>query len=421
MMRRAWSALVLVALLAVGSLAAPDEALCGRLAERDEVRVLSLWGSAGQRGYAHGYLLAEDILRGMSHDLDVILRGRGAQALRAITPIVERGFRFSAEETAELEGLLAGIRPACRPGSRVLPALGREIRLVDLKLVSTVGDWYALGCSSAAVWGDRTEDGTATAVRNFDFRAIELLVRRPLVLVVAGDPDGARLGWIGIGHAGGLGTFTGMNAEGVYAAIHDVHVRPEMRDLAQPNVPRLLAMRRLLEQVPAKRASETAATKLRGWPTVYGNNILVATPDATGAPAAVLEYDGRDARQEGVDLRLAAELGEAAPRFVACSNHHRQRSRGRCDRYDRLTRGVLALRAGEKRDIAAWFALAERSAVPAAGRTVPVGGFGTLHQAVARTGRRELWLRFLTPGGNIRDAKPFRLRVREELRAVTKW
>ena len=69
---------------------------------------------------------------------------------------------------------------------------------------------------------------------------------------------------------------------------------------------------------------------------------------------------------------------------------------------------------------AALFALADLAAVPRAGRTIRDSRFGTLHQVVAETGTRKLYVRMVAPGGNIRDAKPVLfdvVRVLAEVRA----
>ncbi|MCP3859516.1 MAG: hypothetical protein GY704_07680, partial [Phycisphaeraceae bacterium] len=97
--------------------------------------------------------------------------------------------------------------------------------------------------------------------------------------------------------------------------------------------------------------------------------------------------------------------------FVVCSNHHRVRARGRCRRYDDLAAGCLLDRPEAGRTVSDLFTLADRAAVPKGDRTVAVGRHGTLHQAVGRTGEKRLWLRFLTPGGHIRQAKPIRFDV----------
>ncbi|MHC4861646.1 MAG: hypothetical protein ACYTDY_16320, partial [Planctomycetota bacterium] len=200
---------------------------------------------------------------------------------------------------------------------------------------------------------------------------------------------------------------------------HDVNVLPKQKDYLQGNVPRLVAIRRLMEDLGPKDAVENATRLCREWNTLFGNNFMVGTPEPGGGlPAGVIEYDTREDKEKGVDLRGPDAVAEGKRRgYVACSNHHRSRGQGRCSRYDALMSGCAA--SGEKPlDVKALFALAERSAVPSADKKVK--SFGTLHQTVALTGQRKLWLRVLTEGQNIRDAEPVELDVTKLLGGLVK-
>jgi hypothetical protein len=196
-----------------------------------------------------------------------------------------------------------------------------------------------------------------------------------------------------------------MGENGVFAAIHDVMVKPGMKDLWQGNVPRLLAIRRIVEGVPAKGAVERATELCRGWNTLFGNNFIVATPDpGDGLPGGVLEYDTREEDDHGVDLRGpdAAEEGTVRP-WVVCSNHYRIRAHGTCNRYDALFGGAAAAKG--PLSVADLFELGDRAAVPGPGQPLEGRPFGTLHQVVALTGQRKLFVRMAKREGNIRDAK----------------
>ncbi|MEI7837641.1 MAG: hypothetical protein WCK05_14675, partial [Planctomycetota bacterium] len=103
------------------------------------VGVLTLWGGPFEQGRAQGRLLAQGVL-------DIVDTVCGSNLLiawpgqyeRVIVPLVER-FTFEAEEERELEGILAGVRE--RLGNKaVLPRLGRELTLADLKACNTAGD-----------------------------------------------------------------------------------------------------------------------------------------------------------------------------------------------------------------------------------------------------------------------------------------
>jgi len=406
--------LVSLPLLAEKGAEAPE--ITGSYAVEDGVRVLRLWGTPRERGFAQGWLLAKEIVRGAGEGIKWALEGRMEVYRTQLRPLATFGFRFSTEEGQELAGILAGLKARLSDAERKIGILGRELDIVDLKVLNTFGDWYALGCSSAAVWGPLTEDGTAAVVRNFDFNALDLMLSSQHVRIAAPLPgDGKKRGWVGLCHPAGVGAMTAMNSDGVFASIHDVNVLPKQKDYLQGNVPRLVALKRLMEELGPKGAVENAAKLCKSWNTLFGNNFMVATPaPGGGLHAGVIEYDTREDKEKGVNLRGPDALeggGNGGPDeledvrtrgYVVCSNHHRSRANGRCSRYDSLMEGCAE--AGAKPlDVKALFALAERSAVPKAGKAVT--NFGTLHQTVALTGAKKLWVRILEKGGNIRDAK----------------
>jgi hypothetical protein len=165
-----------------------------------------------------------------------------------------------------------------------------------------------------------------------------------------------------------------------------------------------LAIRRIVERVPAKGAVEKAAELCRSWNTLYGNNFMVATPEPGGGlPAGVLEYDSQEGRDGGVTLRGPDKASDGKPReWVVCTNHHRARGSSFCGRYNSLAKGCAD--SSEKFDLEALIQLVDAAAVPAA-TVLPKNAYiATLHQAVARTAERRLWIRMiLEPSKNIRD------------------
>ncbi len=383
------------------------------------MKILELWGTPRQRGFAHGYLLAAEIVSGAESGFRFVEKFNPGTMKNRVLPLAGMGFRFSKAETEEMLGILAGMKARLPAEELKIPALGRAMSLVDLKALNTFGDWYALGCSSAAVWGEKTEDGTAAVVRNFDFMGLPIIQKYQVLVVMAPGPgeQDAR-GFIGITHPGSVGAITALSEEGVFAAIHDVMVRPQQKDFMQGNVPRLLAIRRIVRELPAKGAVEAAVARCKSWNTLFGNNFMVATPaPGDGLPAGVIEYDTREAMDSGAVLRAPAANDDGTLRnFVVCSNHHRLRGRGRGERYRSLVSGATA---GEKfSSVEALFDLAERTAVPRDGSAIVEGGFGTQHQVVALTGKKLLYVRMVEFGKSIAEVAPVAFDAVKALRAV---
>lgn len=415
-------ALLLVAAALRGQ--APPEDLHGRLDVVDGQKTLSLWGSPRERGFAHGWLLAEVIVQGVDADLQSLLQGNVALYEATVMRLVAPKFAFSPDEVEEMKGILAGIEARLPEEKRVIPSLKRALTLEDLRAANTVGDWVALGCSTIAVSGALTGDGHPAAARNFDFAGLRLLLEDQIVVVV--KPDEGRFGYAGVTHPGGIGVMTGMNSEGVFASIHDVRIKAMMLLAMRPNVPRLCALRRILTETAAAGAVAAAHEAVRKWPTLYGNNFMIVAPDPTaGAPfAGVLEYDNRVKDSDGVTLRTCHWKDCPAEPFLACSNHHRLRGQaaespdGLCNRYDRLYRRLTEHGNGKPLTVAQLFETAGLAAVPKADRVQEPYRHGTLHEVVALTGPKELHLKCGVPGKNIRDVASRRLSVPEALAAI---
>jgi hypothetical protein len=424
-----------------GEEAAKEPLLCGRYEERDGLRVLTLWGEPRERGFAHGWLLAEPILEGLGFDLEHALAPLIPRYEALVTKLVVPNFQFTATEEEELQGILAGVTARLGAERLRLEPLGRAVDLTDLKALNTFGDWAALGCSSLALWGRHTADGRPLVGRNFDFPAFDLLIGRQVVVVRA--PRAEEAGSVSITYPGSIGALTGLSASGLFAAIHDVRVRPPLTHVLRKNVPRLLAIRRLLEGAKGEGALDAAEGMLRSWPTLYGNNLMLVAPGAPegAAPAAVFEYDNRGELGRGVTRRdpraesLAAYGDLATDVFcLACTNHFRAREDPPreagaevlppCWRFGELCGAA----AGEgKTSVAGLFEAMGRAALPALGapqeRAVSLsaraeGGFGTLHQVVAEPARGLLHVRFGALGRHVTEVTPVRLVVQDLLEAA---
>ncbi len=407
------------------------EGVTGRLETRGNRRVLTLWGSPRERGYAQGYLLADVIVRGIEHDFERVLK----PFIPTYESVVRRGvvpkFGFSPRELEEMEGLHEGLVAALPEERRIVKGLDRAFDLTDIKALNTFGDWYGLGCSSLAVWGRLTHDGKPLVGRNFDFPGFYLLVAHQYIVVRA--PDGEAQGQVGVSYPGSIGTMTGMNPAGVFVAIHDVRIKPAFDKAMRPNVPRLIAVRRLLEQTRGADACAQALRLTRAWPTLYGNNLMVVAPGTseTSPQAAVLEYDCRTDLEGGCTMRIVDTEGvkpdAALPAMcLTCTNHHRCRPKPAdyVDLYKRWRFPLLSSVEGlelpreEAFDVPGLFARMNRVSFPREGTQQlatairgPARAHGTLHQAVGEPDRACLHIRLGAVGTHIRDVPPMRIDV----------
>jgi len=351
------------------------------------VGVLSLRGSPYERGRAHGRLLA----RGVLEMVDTVcgsnlLLGRRSDYQRVILPMVAR-FRFTDAEEAELRGILDGVRSALGDKA-VLERIGRPLTLDDLKAYNTAGDWYRQACSTFAAWGGRTRDGHVWVGRNFDFLPARAFLAHQMIVVHR--PRAGTKAWASVSAPGMIGCITGINADGVFASVHDVFL--PLRPLEQGYVPRLLVLRRLLERCTADDLQRQALPILEASTQMFDNNILLAAPVGDGTtPALVFEYNGDRRKDKGVTVRRPADNEDYYGReMIACTNHFRKRRRPTVNplnyRYPLIGR-VLKTKTDRGEKVA--FDLAYRTM---AAVRLPI----TVHTVIADLNALEFWY---APGG----------------------
>ncbi len=360
---RVLSAALLAAALASGVCGsdpaqAPSEPLCGRLSKHEGLRVLELWGTPAQAGYAHGYLLAEEIVRlfdGYVLDKRIVPGPQLYEAL--LVPAVRRQFVWSPAHEGELEALARGIRDRIGAENLRSEVLDRELKIEDLLVANALADWFGMMCSTFSAWGPLTADGQTITARNLDFPSTDTMRQAQLVVVYRGD--GKRLPWIGVSWPGMIGVYTGMNSAGVTMLVHDAAGLPPSE--VTGFTPRALVLREALEQATARDFIEQVQRVFQSRRVLVGNNIHVSGPRLDGRPpAAVFEYDG-NARNAGVTTRLPDPSADGIG-VLWNTNHLRLRRPPReCWRYEELGE-QLGRRAssGQKLDPTAALALISR-------------------------------------------------------------
>ncbi|MFB3891626.1 MAG: C45 family autoproteolytic acyltransferase/hydrolase [Phycisphaerae bacterium] len=357
------------------------------------IGVLTVWGDPHQRGLAHGRLLAQGVLDMVDTigGSSLLIQRKGDYE-RVILPMMGR-FVFEEPELEELQGILDGVRE--KLGDKAIPRrLGRPITLGDLKAANTAGDWYRQACSSFVAWGSRTRDGHVWVGHNFDFMPAKAFF--PHQMIVVRRALGVRKAWATASAPGFIGCITGINSDGVFATTHDVFL--PMRPVDWGYAPRLLVLRRLLENCSGRDLAAQALPVLEASRQMFDNAMLLAAPVADGTPPAVVFECGVDrSRDKGVTVRRPqdndAQLG---PDAIVCANHFRKRAGPRADplpyRYP-LMRDVLNAKAarGDETD----FAVARKTMGAA---RLPI----TVHTVIADLTTMDFWYapgEFLSPPG----------------------
>jgi hypothetical protein len=238
--------------------------------------------------------------------------------------------------------------------------LKRPIQYSDLLAINCIPELARIGCSSFVIWGAQT-GGPTICARNLDWHSLDALRGRQIVIANIPDPDSKQKPWASVGWPGFLGCLTGMNADGLTVALHDVFAKSNGPPFAF--TPRGLALREIIETVDTADAISDAARLLRRRFARVGNNVVISCPSkAAPIPAGILEYDGELLKEAGVTIRrieaLTGGVGGASPgTHLTCTNHYVRRATPRdCERYDKIEGALCdAARIGKKLTVAdAW-------------------------------------------------------------------
>ncbi|MFO1077452.1 MAG: C45 family autoproteolytic acyltransferase/hydrolase [Planctomycetota bacterium] len=354
------------------------------------LRLLRLWGTPAERGYAHGFLLGKEIAAGAVAEFEHRF-GVRKDLLELARSAVGRVVAYPDDVGAEIDALFAGLTASAV--DLQMPALGRAFDLVDLRVANALDVFGLMGCSGFTVWGDEVVGGGVLTARNFDWPLTGEHLLTNTMLVVQHRPDAAATA--SVTWPGYVATVTGVSSEGVAAFLHvgtgKITYTPEAESW-----PTAVAARCILEQLRADAPAAASFGKARELlsntspPAGFLTRVVLATVPAGGAPVGVFETDHRK-----------SVLADGPAEFSVVTNHFHTRKDGREASKDSLGReqqlcdGVAGcLREGDDKVSVeeAWQLLAK---VQRGGRR----GFGTLHALVFRNAPWCFELRIATMDG----------------------
>lgn len=258
----------------------------------DGFPVLVLRGTHRERGEAHGFLAAGEIIKtcdAMALAVNAMSgEAKDASGWERAKKLMGR-FRFPSRFEAELVGMLEGIHKAL-PDScdRTLKATGAEITFDDLKMLQCGDTLELMKCSQFSAWGSFTPDASAIVGRNWDYPPI---FPHDTYCAFAVDPtedglqrtlDAMWFGMIGAGMAC-------LNEEQIYVSGNDAG--SEDPNLVEHPTPGALAMRTVGETASTSdplAAIESIVDQKTALALLY--HIVAPTPDGNGSQAFVFEH-----------------------------------------------------------------------------------------------------------------------------------
>jgi len=199
--------------------------LNGSIESIGEIRVLNLWGSWEEMGYAHGYLLGAEFLS--FYEGYFLEFAGGIYNVNLARNYFNQYFEVPPEFADYASGIITGAADTVSLYSSVY---NRDIDVLDLYIVSSAPDLSALVdfqqmyCSSVSAWGNATQKdpslaGSPAISRNLDYYVdtAESILEKSLI--ITHDPEIGQ-DWISISFPGYMGCLSGMNETGISIALN---------------------------------------------------------------------------------------------------------------------------------------------------------------------------------------------------------
>jgi len=197
----------------------------GELLTIEDKKILKVWGSHYDRGYAHGYLLGDEIREiavdyvignFLSYDINTYIYCR---------VFFQQSFEIEQKYITETEAMIEGMTDS---GTNMyISQLNRNLDATDILMANSLVDLTYLfysdcidgfGCSSLSAWDSSTESdpllaGNLVITRNMDWIVHQALLDNHLLIVNIPTEEN-EISWVSFSFAGMIGVLSGINSMG---------------------------------------------------------------------------------------------------------------------------------------------------------------------------------------------------------------
>jgi len=346
-------------------------------ASADGFPLIVLRGTHEERGRAHGFLAAREIVRTLDAMAGAINAGgdsgEGPTPWAAACEMVDR-FAFPGRFLTEVGGMLAGIEEALPDAAdRTLNATGAPLTLEDLKVLQCGDVLELMQCSQFSAWGHLTPGGEIVIGRNWDYPPIFPFDTYMIVAVDPAEPglqrtiDALWFGMIGAG-------FACLNESGVYISGNDGG-REDASAVEDP-CPAALAIRMAAETAAPADPLGPVREMIDQRTALHLLFHIVAPPASPGAAARAWIFEHRPGAEGHFEERLRG-TGQTFPEAVFVTNTPmigKSDDESGCERYEKI-RDALSAAGGDNRiDLAAAKAILDSVSVSERDRTTQYSG-----------------------------------------------
>ena len=298
-------------------------------------KILNLWGTNYEMGYAHGYLMASEI-RDLVDNVMIGYFSDGYvsdynQLLADDVSMVT----WRPEYLEEINGMAAGM--AASGKNIYVSKLGRNVDARDIRAFNLVAEYIA--CSSLGVWGNGTANGETLLGRNMDFYVDPKGNLVNYQMLITFEPAvGNKV--VAFSLPGWIGVHSGMTGEGISLMINMGYAGTDNRSGLSPSME---VMRRILDNVTPQNFLTTPLSIVSSVFEYSTFAIQMGSPYLGGSDPVYYVEDGVGSSNVN---RFAADTNPGY-QYIIATNHFLKlpgdRDSGSTQRYDRLKNGLLNL------------------------------------------------------------------------------
>ena len=330
-------------------------------------KILWVWGSHYERGYAHGYYLGEQVKEMMDDYVIGYIFSNNAMLYTIAYNYYLASFNVEPKYFNEVQGIFDGA--AAAGISMYNSTLGRDFTVDDGMMVNALGDLSGVfadmqgnyECSTLTSWGIATQNdpelaGNLVVMRNFDWDMHTTLLNNHLLTVnLPSETDESP--WINLGFPGLIAPFSAVSADGI-AAFQNVGNYGGVTVLEQFH-PISLSVRNGIEMADYNadqvHSRQDVADAVGAEISVSSWIITTADPEA----GFIVEINN----SAGSVVRTEADNTVIPENQIAATNHHRLLyPPDNCYRYDNISD---SLRANEEISVArSWGVICGAAGVP---------------------------------------------------------
>jgi hypothetical protein len=323
----------------------------GFVTQIEDKKIIKVWGTHSERGYAQGYLLAEGIMEVFDdYMIGQMLYGQ-ASAYNSLRTFFEGYFTVEDKYLEEAEGVIQGI--AAAGISIESEFLNRDIDATDILICNSVPDLstanaalfspdFQGGCSSFTSWGESTQEtelnGSLVITRYLDWSSSPILHDNSIMIIHEPSEEDEQP-WLSFGFAGFFAALSGINSSGV--AVFQNMGYADGRTLDHTFQPINLTTRSAIEKLDYNNDGSSnifdVQSALNDNGSFFGAIIQAATFATEETPAAVFEIND----ELGLETRLVSDNTQIVGNNLAATNHMRKLVTGEyCIRYECLVNAL---------------------------------------------------------------------------------